>query len=505
MPTQTPSQNANTGHLGVVMLTLMTAALFLTLRNMPMMAETGLQMVFFNAVTVFAFLVPIALISAELATAWPRNGVFHWVEEAFGTPWGLTAAWLQWVQSLFGITSILSYVAASLAYAFDPKLANERYFIVAVILAVYWSATLANLRGTRASGLISSVCLGAGVLLPSLVLIALAGLYLAQGHPLHLDLTLSAGNWLPLAHPQQSLVLFLSFIFGVVGIEVSASHAREVRDVRRNYPIAVFAAAVLGFVVTLLGGLAVAVVVPRAQLDLVSGSVQALQALFDTWHLGALVPIAALLVALGAAGQVSTWVVGPVKGLWAAGRAGNLPPALQEVNGQGVPRNLLIVQALAMSAVALVFLVVPSVDTAFLLLTSAAVILYAAMYLILFAAAIRLRYAEPDTPRPYRVPGGRTWGLWLVAGTGFATTLACLFISLLPPGGGVAEGVYAPAMLGTLALMIVLPLLLYRWRRPAWANVIGALSPAHGRGNHAMSSDSGINTSPDTHGNGGGK
>ncbi|MEJ2677071.1 MAG: amino acid permease, partial [Acidihalobacter sp.] len=161
MPTQTPSQNANTGHLGVVMLTLMTAALFLTLRNMPMMAETGLQMVFFNAVTVFAFLVPIALISAELATAWPRNGVFHWVEEAFGTPWGLTAAWLQWVQSLFGITSILSYVAASLAYAFDPKLANERYFIVAVILAVYWSATLANLRGTRASGLISSVCLGA--------------------------------------------------------------------------------------------------------------------------------------------------------------------------------------------------------------------------------------------------------------------------------------------------------------------------------------------------------
>ncbi|MEJ2633356.1 MAG: amino acid permease [Acidihalobacter sp.] len=322
---------------------------------------------------------------------------------------------------------------------------------------------------------------------------------------MHLDLTLSAGNWLPLAHPQQSLVLFLSFIFGVVGIEVSASHAREVRDVRRNYPIAVFAAAVLGFVVTLLGGLAVAVVVPRAQLDLVSGSVQALQALFDTWHLGALVPIAALLVALGAAGQVSTWVVGPVKGLWAAGRAGNLPPALQEVNGQGVPRNLLIVQALAMSAVALVFLVVPSVDTAFLLLTSAAVILYAAMYLILFAAAIRLRYAEPDTPRPYRVPGGRTWGLWLVAGTGFATTLACLFISLLPPGGGVAEGVYAPAMLGTLALMIVLPLLLYRWRRPAWANVIGALSPAHGRGNHAMSSDSGINTSPDTHGNGGGK
>ncbi|VAX12740.1 hypothetical protein MNBD_GAMMA24-1730, partial [hydrothermal vent metagenome] len=164
----TPRQTA---HIGVLALTLMTTALFLTLRNMPMMAETGMRMVFFNIITVFAFLVPVALVSAELATAWPRNGVFHWVEEAFGTRWGLTAVWLQWVQSLFGITSILSYVAASLAYAIDPTLATSRTFIVVVILTVYWSATLLNLRGMRASSLISSICLGAGVLLPTALLI----------------------------------------------------------------------------------------------------------------------------------------------------------------------------------------------------------------------------------------------------------------------------------------------------------------------------------------------
>lgn len=456
-------------HLGVVTLTFMTAALFLTLRNMPMMAATGLQMVFFNGVTVFAFLIPIALVSAELATAWPKNGVFHWVEEAFGTSWGLTAVWLQWVQSLFGITSILSYVAASLAYALNPHLAGNRDFIVLVILAVYWTATFANLRGTRASGMISSVCLSVGVLLPSGLLIALAALYVLGGHPIHLDLTPALGNWLPLTHPQQSLVLFLSFIFGVVGIEVSASHAREVRDVRRNYPIAVFAAAGLGFAVTLLGGLAVATVVPVSHLDLVSGSVQALEALLDGWGLGAWVPVVALLVALGAAGQVSTWVIGPVKGLWAAGCAGNLPPVFQAVNAHGVPRNLLIVQALLMSLVAMVFVIVPSVDTAFLLLTSAAVILYGAMYLMLFAAAIRLRYSEPGTSRPYRVPGGRQWGIWLVAGTGFVTTLACVFIGLLPPGSGIAEGVYAPVTLAILVMMIVFPQLLYRWRRPTWA------------------------------------
>ncbi|AWN17151.1 putative glutamate/gamma-aminobutyrate antiporter [Salinisphaera sp. LB1] len=120
-------------------------------------------------------------------------------------------------------------------------------------------------------------------------------------------------------------MLFLSFLFGVVGIEVSASHAREIRNVRPDDSIAFFAATVIGFVLTLLGGLAVAVVVPASRLDMVSGSLQALQALLATWQLAVLVPAAAVLVALGAAGQVNTWVVGPVKGSWAAGCDGNLP------------------------------------------------------------------------------------------------------------------------------------------------------------------------------------
>jgi amino acid transporter len=179
----------------------------------------------------------------------------------------------------------------------------------------------------------------------------------------------------------------------------------------------------------------------------------------------------ALLVALGAAGQVSTWVVGPVKGLWAAGRAGILPTGLQTTNQWGVPRTLLLLQACLMSGVALLFLLVPSVDTAFLILTSAAVILYSIMYLILFAAAIRLRYTHADTPRPYRVPGGRTWGLWLVAGTGFTTTLICLAIGFLPPGTGISADSYMLAMLAILAAMLALPLLIYHWRRPAWAAV----------------------------------
>lgn len=47
--------NAN-NKLIVLPLIFITATLFMTLRNMPMMAETGIQMFIFNFITVFAFL-----------------------------------------------------------------------------------------------------------------------------------------------------------------------------------------------------------------------------------------------------------------------------------------------------------------------------------------------------------------------------------------------------------------------------------------------------------------
>lgn len=204
--------------------------------------------------------------------------------------------------------------------------------------------------------------------------------------------------------------------------------------------------------------------VPVTQLDMVSGAIQAIQHLFTTWHLEELLPIAAILVALGAAGQVSTWILGPIKGIWAASQSGIFPAFLQNSNQYGVPRNLLFLQALFMSAVALLILVMPSVTSAFLFLTSLAVVLYCFMYLLLFSAAIRLRYTQPNIPRPYRIPGGRNWGLWLVAGIGFATSLACLFIGMIPPAH-IAEMIYAPIMVGALIIMVLIPHGLYRFRR----------------------------------------
>ncbi|USG62487.1 APC family permease [Sneathiella marina] len=454
--------------IGVLTLTLITAALFMTLRNMPMMAETGMKMIAFNIITIIAYLIPVALVSAELATGWPRNGVFHWVEAAFGTRLGFVAVWLQWSQSIFGITSIVAYVAASLAYAFDPSLGSNRYFIVSVVLAVYWAATIANFRGTKGSGLISTFAVSVGVLLPTVMLIGLGAIYVGTGNALQINTELTVKNLVPSIWETGNLVLFLSFIFGFVGVEVSASHAREVKNVHRTYPLAVFSAAAIGFVLTLMGGMAVSAILPAASIDQINGAMQAFSAFFSHFGLIWLTPVVAVLVALGAAGQVSTWIVGPVKGILAAGQAGNLPVWAQKVNSQGVPTNLLLLQASLISLIAMSFLVVEDVNTAFLILTSIAVLIYSLMYALMYAAAIRLRYSHPEVERAYKVPGGKI-GIWIVAGIGLLASAACFAIGFIPPVlGGLSITSFELMMVAGVVSVTVIPFIVFAFRRSGW-------------------------------------
>lgn len=432
---------------------------------MPAMAETGMHMVVFNVVTVFLFLIPIALVSAELATGWPQNGVFHWVEAAFGSRTGFIAVWLQWIQSIFGITSILAYVGGSLAYVFAPDLGNNPIFITTTILVIYWSATFLNFKGAKRSGTISSVALLLGVLLPSVLLIIGALSYALSDNVIHLDFSWSYTNYIPSFADSNGWVLFLSFVFGFVGIEVSATHASEVDNPQRNFPIALFSAALLGFVVTLLGGMAIGILIPQTEINSINGATQAFAVLLEHFDLVWLTPLIAFLIAMGAAGQVSTWVIGPIKGLWSAGCEGHLPAKLLKTNRYDVPTSLLIVQAVFISTIGLLFLLVNDINSLFLLLTSVAIILYSIMYILMFSAAIRLRYTHPEVPRAYKVPGGN-FGMWIVALTGGLCAVACLIIGFIPPTPNPMSFIsYETILIGSCFISLVIAFLILAMRR----------------------------------------
>jgi glutamate:GABA antiporter len=97
-----------------------------------------------------------------------------------------------------------------------------------------------------------------------------------------------------------------------------------------------------------------------------------------------------------------------------------------------VPVTALVVQGIGGSIFSLLFLFVPNVSTSYWMLSAVTAQVTIIMYVLMFAAVIRLRYSQPDTPRPYRIPGGLP-GVWLIGGVGLLGCIASFLLGFIPP------------------------------------------------------------------------
>ncbi len=432
----------------VMTLSLLAVASVMSLRGLPMMAAEGLSMIFYILFATFIFLLPAALVSAELGSAFPEKGggIYAWVSAAFGPRWGFLAVWLQWIQNVAWYPAVLGFGAACLAYLFGkPELANNGPFNGIVILVVFGAATLIALRGFNAANTVSKWAVILGTLTPAIVVTVLAIVWIATGHPI----AFASGDDLLKIHelhvhprwfPHVTGLGSISFLAGIVllfsGIEVQAVQVREMANPRKQFPQAMFIASAVICIVFTLGSLAVATVVPAASLTsgagLTAGLMVAFQKMFDTWHLGWLVPVFGLLTAFGAVGGVLCWVIGPTRGLLLTANDGMIPPFMSHSNKHGSPDSLLLMQFVCVALLSSLYFFMKNVSAAFYVLSAMTATLYLGMYVLMFLAVIRLRYSQPTLERPFKIGGGR-FGLWAIAGTGLVGVVFALVVGFFPP------------------------------------------------------------------------
>jgi putative glutamate/gamma-aminobutyrate antiporter len=457
--------------LGVFVLAMISVALIAGLRGLPSMAEYGYGSIFFYILVALTFLVPVSLVSAELATGWPETGgVYVWVKEAFGERWGFMAIWLQWIENVFWYPSQLSFTAGALAYLFTPSLANNRFYMAMVILVAFWGSTFVNFKGIKASGMISTVGVIIGTILPGVLIMILAAVWLLKGNPA--AIAFKASDLIPDMGNIDNLVFAAGAFLTFAGMEVSAVHAKEVRNPQRDYPRAIFLAAFIATAVFVLATLAIAILVPKKDINIVLGIMQAFETFFTKYNMEWMVRVMGVFISIGAIAMVSTWVIGPSKGLFAAGKEGDMPPVMQKTNKNDVPVNVLWGQGVVVTLLALLFFLLPSVQASFWIMIALSTQLYLIMYVMMYAAAIKLRYSHPEVKRAYNVPGGKP-GMWIVAGGGAVIAVLVILIGFLPPSQLGHSGLsYTLFYVGFLLLGIVfmcwVPLYAYHRRRPGW-------------------------------------
>ena len=413
------------------MLAMITIALIVTLRGMPTLAKYGLSSIFFYGFSTIFFLIPVSLIAAELATAWPQEGgIFLWVTKAFGDKWGFVATFLQWIPIVIWYPVALSFIAAAISYIFNPALASNKYYILFVILIIYWGATFLNFKGLKVSGWVSSLCATFGIIIPAAIIIILGAIWLFQGH--HSHVVFEAKNIIPDLSNIKNIVFLAGAFMIFAGMEISAVHVNKVENPRKGYPKAILIAFIAILAIAFLGTLSVAVVVPREEISLVAGVLQAFSNFFEAFNIKYLVPLIAFLIALGPSGQVLAMILGPTKSMLASAKRGDLPPFFKKVNKHDIPVNILITQGIIVTIFSMVFLLMPDVSNSFWILTVLTIQLYLIMYFFFYAAALRLRYKYPDVERPYKLPG-KNFGMWVAGLCGIIAVIFVFFIGFWPP------------------------------------------------------------------------
>ena len=424
-------KRSNTKVLGVFSLAMMTAVSVDSVRNLPATALFGSSLIFFFLLGAIFFLLPSALVSAELASSRKAQaGVYSWVKAAFGEKVGFIAVWFQWIENVIWYPTILSFVAGTIGYLVSPSLASNKIFLISVILTCFWGVTLINLMGIKTSAFFTNICAIAGLIIPMVLIIALGITWLFSSQPIQIEFTQHA--MLPHVHDSHMWVALTGIILSFCGMEIATVHATDVNNPQRAYPRAMLIATLIIVITLVCGALSIAVVLPENQISLVVGIMQAFHSFFLVYHMGWVLPIVAIMLVLGGMGGVNNWIIAPTRGLLVAAQDGQLPKHMQHENLYGAPSILLIYQAVIVSFISMVFFLMPTVNGTYWLLTALAAQLYMLMYVLLFSSAIRLRYKGVMKSAGYRIPGGN-WGMWIVAGAGMIGSIATFIIGFIPP------------------------------------------------------------------------
>ncbi len=444
-----------------------------SIRNLPATALFGSTLIFFFVLAAILFLLPVALISAELSSKWThKGGVYFWVTKALGEKIGFLAIWLQWINTMVWYPTMLSFIAGILAYIIHPAWAQNKYYLITVILVVFWGLTLLNLRGLRTSARFAAACTVIGMVIPMIMIIVLAVVWVVSGKPMQIHLT--ASNVFPsLAHPQ-SWVSLTAIVASYLGMELATVHVSHVKNPSRNFPMALMCSVAIILVTMILGSLAIAMVLPHDKISLVTGVMEVFSSFFHAYHMTWFVPVIAIMILIGGFGSMINWIISPARGLLQAADHHFLPHFLQYRNKHDVAVSVLLLQAILVSIICMVFLFVPSVNGSYWFLTDLSTELYLLMYLLMFVAAIVLKARFPRIESGFHLPGKKVC-FYVVCVLGMLGCALALYVGFFPPDGINVGGAHHYRMMFIVGLVaMVCPVVIFYvyhlWRRSSAIN-----------------------------------
>lgn len=381
--------------LGLLALVMMAIISVDSLRNLPIAAQFGASLVTFYAVAGVCFFLPLAWVTSKLATHYPKTGgSYIWIHEAFGHQWGHFAICLQWLYNMIWYPTIFAFITATVAVLLGHHLEQSKWFVFILSFLLFWFVTGIHSFGLRFSKWINIGSAVVGTLLPMGIIIGLAVYWVLEGKPIATPMN-HWQDWIPTLQDMKNIGFFSNVLFSLLGLEVIAVYAGNVRNPHITYPKTLIISAVL-ILLTLLGSsLALCVIMPVEKIAVITGLVDVLQVFFAAFHLQNMTFIIGFCIIIGGLGIASSWMLGLAKSLHTSLSSMPVTPQwLQKLNHNQVPTGILWLQGGVYTLLLCAFLLFPSLNRSYWILSAATAQFALLYYIILFCAAMKLLRAQ---------------------------------------------------------------------------------------------------------------
>ena len=408
-------------------LVVIFVALVLFVSNSSTVQFAGSAIYVFWILGFLTFLIPGALVTAQLGRMFPEEGsLYVWTHKALGSFWGFFAGFVAWWPGVL-VMVLTGSLVVSLSQAINSSLFTKPWQQGLIVLAVVWfSCLLGTLRFRMTQNYVNvqfvlySACL---------ILIGISGfVWLAQGNhaansfAFHASGLSGWGQW----------TFFSTVILALLGIEVPLNMGVEIKS-EKSIKRYLFWGCLVVMIAYLWTTFSTMVVVPVGKNNATYGVVQAVQIAIGP-TLGSWVAFILVLIFVS---DIVVYNYSFARLMFVSGLERRLPHQLGRVNRNKVPANAVLAQTVIASVVAaIIYFPIQSAGSnystkVYLVLLAGVTVVWCTSMVLLFSDVFFVRRAFPERfKEAQRTP----WALLAVCGVvGVIADAAAVFLLFWGP------------------------------------------------------------------------
>lgn len=396
-----------------------------------------------------------ALSYGELAAMMPQaGGMYIYLREAFSPLWGFLYGWTLWTVIQTGTIAAVAIAFARFTGVLLPSISESNYLIRPIHISSHYAVSLStaqalaiaiivlltwtNSRGLEYGRIVQNVFTVAKIgALIALIVLGIA--FGANATAIHANFShmWTAHPVTPMAAGFSAITaagLFVAICVSQTGSLFSADSwhditfaAPEVRNPRRNLPLALLIGTTAVIALYLLANLAYLVSLPLPVMQHVPDdrvATAVLRIIFPRFGAG----LMAAAIMVSTFGTDNALTLAGARVSWAMSKDGLFFPAAQRLNRAGVPGWALVIQGIWSALLVLPRTFDPATGQYGNLYSNLLEYVMSAalfFYILTIAGVIRLRRTRPNAERPYR-----TWG-YPVVPAGYLLGAAAILVVLL--------------------------------------------------------------------------